>query len=98
MSAAARPGWMHEHRVRSDNRIDNLRLATRSQNEANKRIRSDNKSGFKGVCFHKGSKLWVSRVNVDGVRRVKYFRSKESAVADYRTRAVDAFGEYARVA
>lgn len=40
----------HINGVRSDNRIVNLRSATRSQNQANRRSR--NRTGYKGVFVH----------------------------------------------
>ena len=36
-----------------DNRRCNLRIASRSQNKQNERIRKDNKTGHKGVCKRK---------------------------------------------
>ena len=47
-----------------DNREENLRPASYSQNNANQRIRSDNTSGVKGVCWDVKSRKWVS---IDGV-------------------------------
>ena len=37
----------------ANNRWSNLRLATRSQNNSNQRIRKDNTTGYKGVQRHK---------------------------------------------
>ena len=37
----------------SDNRIENLRGVTTTQNQWNSRLRSDNSTGFKGVTFDK---------------------------------------------
>jgi hypothetical protein len=50
----------------SNNRIGNLRLATPSQNSMNSRMRSDNRSGVKGVGFHLGR--WRVRVMLNGVQ------------------------------
>jgi len=41
----------HINGERLDNRKENLRVCTRSQNSQNKKLRSDSKSGFKGVKF-----------------------------------------------
>jgi hypothetical protein len=41
----------HINRIRSDNRIKNLRLATRQQQSFNTKTRTDNKTGRKGVEF-----------------------------------------------
>lgn len=41
----------HINGVKSDNRIDNLRLATRSQNASNRPIQSNNTSGHIGITW-----------------------------------------------
>lgn len=48
----------------SDNRLCNLRLATSSQNNQNRRLSSRNKSGFKCVFRVKWAKSWRWRVSV----------------------------------
>jgi len=40
----------HKDLNKANNRRDNLRICTRGQNECNKGLQSNNKSGFKGVC------------------------------------------------
>ncbi len=42
----------------SNNRIENLRRATSTQNKLNTPVRSDNTSSAKGVYFHKRSGKW----------------------------------------
>lgn len=49
-----------------DNRIDNLREATRSQNNYNTKIRTDNNSGHKNVSWHKQRNKWTVRFRIDG--------------------------------
>ena len=56
----------HINNERSDNRICNLRLATRSQNLCNVRKTKRNTSGIKNVSFHKESKKWRVVVSVKG--------------------------------
>jgi HNH endonuclease/AP2 domain len=46
-----------------DNRIENLRQATNAQNCQNqKNIRINNKSGYKGVYWHKASGKWAAGI------------------------------------
>ena len=52
----------HVNRIRTDNRIGNLRDASSTQNSCNSSMRSDNTSGAKGVFWSKKSKKWHARV------------------------------------
>jgi hypothetical protein len=70
----------HANGDRSDNRIENLRLATSSNNQCNIGLRADNACGYKGVYWWERQGCWVAKVQVRGVscRRVS-FRSAEAA-------------------
>ena len=51
----------------SNNRIVNLRDVSKSVNQQNKRLpRVDSKSGFIGVCWHKGGGKWSAQITVHG--------------------------------
>ncbi len=56
----------------------------------NKPLKSTNKSGFKGVCWHKKSKKWTSRCIVDGKNyHLGFFDNIEDAVkvvTDFRNK------------
>jgi hypothetical protein len=56
----------HINGDRSDNRIENLRPATRSENQCNRNALANNTSGYPGVSWHKASKAWVVRVMKNG--------------------------------
>lgn len=68
-----------------DNRFDNLRVVTHSQNSQNKyKARADNVSGMLGVSCSKYAGRWVARINING--KPKYlgtFGSPEDAHAVY---------------
>lgn len=65
-----------------DNRRENLRLATKAENNQNTRTRSDNTSGYKGVCFDKASGRWEANVKLKGKnKKVGRFASAELADA-----------------
>lgn len=51
----------HKNGDKSDNRIENLRLANPSQNRHNQKVRKDNTSGMTGVQWHNKDKVWVVR-------------------------------------
>ncbi len=78
---------------RANNRIANLRPATRTQNNVNSRLRKDNTSGFKGVSWDVGRGKWTVRV---GKRSLGRFNTKEEAIAVRRVEAGKVFGEYLR--
>ena len=80
-----------------DNRRENMRLATRAQNSQNSRIRIDNKSGFKGVCWNKKCKKWSAQITVfNKGKHLGLFTTPESAHAAYVDAANRLFGEFAR--
>lgn len=56
----------HINQIRHDNRICNLRNATRSENARNRGMQSNNKSGFKGVCWDKSRNRWAACIRVHG--------------------------------
>lgn len=87
----------HSNRVRHDNRIENLRLATRSQNAANRALQSSSKTGIKGVHWHKRDRRWEARITVNGRRtHLGQFAHIEDAAAAYRVAAEQHFGNFAR--
>ena len=87
----------HRDLNRSNDSWSNLRLATRSQNEVNKGLRRDNKSGFKGVYFDRKLSKFVAEVSING-RRVYLgcFNSAELAHQAHCTAAHVHYGEFAR--
>lgn len=56
----------HINNIRYDNRWNNLREATVSQNRCNTRLSRNNSSGFKGVYFNKRQNDWYGQVRKDG--------------------------------
>lgn len=56
----------HINRDGLDNRKNNLRIATVSLNSYNKRMMTNNISGFRGVCWSKPHNRWVARVGING--------------------------------
>lgn len=56
----------HINMDRADNRWCNLRAATVSQQRMNRRRQTNNRSGHKGVYWHKAAQKWVAEVNADG--------------------------------
>lgn len=84
----------HINRDKLDNRKDNLRYATVSQNSINKAPSINNTSGIKGVTKKRGK--WQAQINKDG--KCVYlgtFKEKEDAASAYNVAAKAMFGDFA---
>lgn len=85
----------HINGVRNDNRLCNLRPATRSQNLANMRLTAKNTSGFKGASFFPRLGCWKSRIRHKGKQiTIGYFATPEEAHAAYCAEATKLNGEF----
>ena len=74
----------HINGIRSDNRLDNLRVLSRSYNNLNKsKANSQNKLGVLGVSVCKKSKRYVAEFKIDGKRYHKRFDLLEEAEEQY---------------
>ncbi len=72
----------HINQNRADNRFCNLRVATRSENLQNARLRKNNQSGVTGVSWHAKKQRWRAHIMILGRRLfLGQFKSKEEAVS-----------------
>lgn len=55
----------HRNGIRSDNRIDNLRISTANDNQHNKPLQTNNSSGAKNVYWNKQCRKWQVKLNVN---------------------------------
>jgi len=86
----------HKNHDTLDNRRVNLRLATRTQNAANKKIPSNNTSGFKGVSWHKRNKKFRASVMLSYKEiHLGYFDDPKEGAKAYNKKAKELFGEFA---
>lgn len=70
----------HINHVRDDNRLANLRFATRKGNLRNKSRNSNNTTGVTGVVYHKARRKYRAQIKVDGVQiHLGYFSTSEEA-------------------
>lgn len=85
----------HRNRVRLDNRRENLRVATRSQNTANSSYVTG-ASRYKGVSHYKRNGKWRAEITVNRVRRhLGTFACEVDAARAYDMAALAAWGEFA---
>jgi hypothetical protein len=85
----------HEDTNRLNNRWLNLREASNGPNVQNSRLRKDNRSGFKGVCWDSHHKAWAA--TIDG-KRIGRFKDKQDAIAARMRAAEELHGPFMRVA
>ena len=88
----------HKDLDKSNNRINNLRPSSRSQNNANKPKQRNNTSGYKGVFWNKQVKKWLAYTKQYGKQiRIGWFNNKIMAAHAYDAKALELFGEFARL-
>jgi len=86
----------HINGNRADNRICNLRLATRAQNAQNRKRNSLNRSGVKGVSWGTKVGKWRAHIRANGKAHViGQFACLGKAAKAYRAAAHKLHGEFA---
>jgi HNH endonuclease len=93
------PGLEIDHidSVKDNNDINNLRLATRSQNKANTGMIKNNTSGFKGVHWHAGGKYWQASIRKDGKDiYLGFFHTPQAASIVYQKAARELNKEFCK--
>ena len=81
----------HINHNTNDNRKENLRIVTRSQNQMNASLRSNNTSGVTGVYFDNTYGYWVSKIQQDVLG---HFANFDDAVKVRKEAEEKYFGEY----
>lgn len=85
----------HINGVVDDNRIENLRKATLSENQFNQKGRESSRSGVKGVHWHSKNKRWTASIRKDGkLVHLGSFDSVESAATARINAAQSLHGEF----
>ncbi len=107
-------GKIHMHRVvmntplgmetdhingdKCDNRKSNLRICTKSQNNANRGLAANNTSGYKGVTWDKNRGKWFAQTKLLQKKvNLGYFDTKEEAALAYNEFIKENFGSFARL-
>lgn len=88
----------HENRITTDDRIENMREASRSQNMYNKTSAKNSTSKYLGVYYEKSSGKWVASIRGSGKKiHIGYFISEEKAALAYNREAVRHHKEFANI-
>lgn len=94
----AKDGQMVDHINRDtlDNRRGNLRICSVSENTRNMGIKTNNKSGYKGVSYDKERNKWASFIRYGNKgHNLGRFNTKEDAARAYDKEAERVFGNFA---
>ena len=85
----------HKDEDKSGNRFENLRSATRSQNQFNTHLRANNTSGYRGVSWNPDWKAWAAQIR-DGERNrlIGKYPTREEAAEAYRRAARTMHGDF----
>ena len=76
-------------------RLENLRICSNSENIRNCRLSSRNTSGYKGVCWNKPTSKWRARIRISGkLLHLGFFHTPEDAAEAYDAAAIRYFGEF----
>jgi HNH endonuclease len=73
----------------------NLRVASQSQNMANRRLPVQGASKWRGVSWHKGARKWQVQAKLGAVRLSALSRDEINAAQIYNFFAHELFGEFA---
>lgn len=87
----------HINSDRLDNRRANLRLCSHAENIRNQSMKSNNTSGYKGVCWDSSVERWRTTVTKDGRKiYIGVFVDAHAAALAYDEAALFHFGEFAK--
>lgn len=85
----------HINGIRTDNRIENLRVCSDLENARNTGLRSDNTSGYKGVSYFKETNKWRAYGSLNGkIIHLGFYNLVDDAAKAYDKFAQENYGEF----
>ena len=86
----------HINHDKLDNRLSNLRIASYSDNQANRRKLKRTSSKYKGVRYHRRDNVWHAYIAVEGEQKhLGTFEGERDAAQAYNSVAKKIFGDFA---
>jgi hypothetical protein len=71
----------HISHSKDDNRWVNLRVSSHQDNQRNRSINTNNKSGFTGVSWYKSTNKWMVQIKINGKKKhLGYFKDLTEAI------------------
>lgn len=87
----------HKNGDKTDNRLENLRRCTQSQNIMNSAKRKNASSQYKGVTWDKKANTWRAQIVCNKkISFLGYFKKEEDGARAYDRKARELFMEFAR--
>jgi len=87
----------HANHDKLDNRKDNLRVCSQSENTHNQKVRTYAKTSvYKGVYFNKQAGKWRAQIKLNNkLKHLGLFTNEIDAAIAYNNAAIEMFGEFA---
>lgn len=87
----------HINSNRIDNRKQNLRIATNSENQHNSKLPVTNTSGYKGVAWSDHAGGWIACISIEGkLSKIGLYATAKEAATAYDIAATTYYGEFAK--
>ncbi len=90
-----KPNVDHIDNNRTNNNVNNLRYVTQQENTFNATISKTNKSGHKGICWHKETKKWNAIITHNYKKyHLGLFENIDDAISTRQKKANELFGDF----